>query len=982
MRVATGVRTTTALFERARTTLAALLLCAHSSCVYAALSDSRYIEQRELPLIDALIAVGKSSDISIIFPTQLLKGYYAPAVSGQYTTGELLKLLLRDTSLELRLINPQVVAIVPADFQNVRKPDLTLIEEVSVIGRPITGSRIQRSDIEGSSPVDIISAPELRLSGSQTLGDFLKFVPAVSGNSTSTAISNGGDGTATVTLRGLPANNTLVLLNGKRVAFSGLDSGAVDLNSISPVAVERIEILKDGASAIYGSDAIAGVVNIILKKEFDGLFVEQYYGESSRGDLETLTTNLTWGQVTAKGSLLVTATLYDQNGIFSRDRQVSRSADGRSRGGFDRRSSAVPLGRFTLPDDSVVTLDSASGDYRAATDEDLFNFGSQTSTISPSNRKSFYSIGHYQLAEETTLEGEVSYTETESTITLAATPLFTAFEDVPISVAADNIYNPFGVEIIDARKRFLELGPRDQDNKTETLRTSFTLDGYWGDLHWSANAHWSKTKARETVFNLLDGANVARALGPSANCLGSAIDGCEPLNVFGPPGAVDAAQLAYVAVDSRSSGDSKLYGLGFNFDTTLADTQSGPMEFAMGLDVRRESINFSLAGVSSEDTFIGGNTFDPTIGSRDIYETYAELQVPLAKQRRGIHSLHMELAARHSVYSDFDRSTTPKVGLRYRPSADLLLRATYSEGFRAPSLTELHKGGSQTQAFLNDPCANPENVGVLPGCSQLSDETRNQFLTVFGGDTNLKPEESTNNTLGLVWTPSSYPGLVMSLDYFQIRQRNVVDASGQFILNQNAFNGLFDDRVIRDENGEISRILATFINIGKREISGVDMSWKYQWFSLDSNFVASLNASHLRKFRDQIDPSAASTNLAGTFSDEASEGNGALPEWKLNTGIHWSYQNLEASYTVNFISRLEETVPQTDVQRHIDHWITHDVQFSYSLPYQKGFRVTLGADNLTDRQPPFAASAFNDNFDARTHDLKGRFWYARFSQSF
>ncbi|TQV84098.1 TonB-dependent receptor [Exilibacterium tricleocarpae] len=978
---------------RASITLVALFAAVCTNGVQASLSEGRHIQLEQLPLIDALIAVGKNSDISVIFPTRLLKGYYAPAVEGHYTTLELLELLLHNTGLEVRPINTHVVAITPAEYDSTAKPGMTIIEEISVIGRSITGSRIRRSDIEGSAPVDIISAPELRLAGSQTLGEFLKYVPAVSGNSTSTAISNGGNGTATVTLRGLPANNTLVLLNGKRVAFSGgLEGDAVDLNSISPAAVDRIEILKDGASAIYGSDAIAGVVNIILKREFDGLFVEQYYGESDRRDLETLTTNLTWGKVSAKGSLLFNATLYDQNGIFSRDRKVSSDADSRARGGSDQRSSAVPLGRFTLPGDQVVTLDTdadnvplpgtEAADYRPATDEDVFNYLSQTSTISPSERQSFYLAGSYQIGEETTLEGDISYTETSSTITLAATPLFTAFEDVPIAVAADNIYNPFDVEITDARKRLLELEPRRQGNDTKTLRANFAVDGYWGDLHWNTGAYWSKTEATETLTNLVDGNRVQRALGPSAQCLGYDIDGCEPLNIFGPPGAIDEKQLAFIAVDSRSEGNTKLYGLNFNVGTTFAGTAAGPLEFAAGIDLRHESIRFLLQGRSAEDTFIGGGTFDPTIGSRNIREAYTEVQIPLVRRHPGIHSLHMELAARHSIYSDFEKSTTPKLGIRYRPTADILIRAAYSEGFRAPSLNELHRGGSQTQAFLVDPCSNPQNTRVLPGCSQLSDDTRIQYLTVFGGEVNLKPEESSNRTLGIVWTPALNPGLVMSLDYFQIKQKNVVDASGQFILNQNAYNNLFQDRVIRDENGEISRILATFINIGQREIAGFDMSWKYQWYSLDSNFMASFNASHLQKFRDQIDPSAPSSNLAGTFSDEASEGNGSLPKWKLNTGIHWSRQNLEASYTINFVSRLRETIPRTSIQRHIENWMTHDVQFSYSLPIQKGFRFTLGADNLLDKQPPFSAAAFNDNFDARTHDLKGRFWYARFSQSF
>ena len=265
---------------------------------------------------------------------------------------------------------------------------------------------MRRNEINGFAPVEILTATELSLSGAQALSDQLKFVPIISGNSTSTAVSNGGDGTATVTLRGLPASNTLVLLNDHRVASNGFGGDAVDLNTIPAAAIERIEILKDGASAIYGSDAIAGVVNVILHKEFEGLQLETYYGETSKGDNDTITTNLIWGGKNDRGSFMLAASYFDQSGFNSRDRAFSNNADGRAFGGRDKRSSATPEARITLNGDTFTLEDGANGtsidDFRPATSEDLFNFLEFTSSLTPSQRSSVYLNGAYQLTDRVT----------------------------------------------------------------------------------------------------------------------------------------------------------------------------------------------------------------------------------------------------------------------------------------------------------------------------------------------------------------------------------------------------------------------------------------------------------------------------------------------------------------------------------------------------------------------------------------------------
>ncbi|MGH1372234.1 MAG: TonB-dependent receptor [Cellvibrionaceae bacterium] len=945
------------------------------------LDQTKSLSISQQPLSSSLISLGKANGVSIIFPSHLVNHCIAQPLEGTLSTRQALDSLLEQTNLTYREISPRVIAIIPKpDAPLAHDTDDLSFEEMMVIGRSVTGSRLSRNDLEGSSPVDIISAPELARSGTQSLAEFLKFVPAVSGNSTSTAVSNGGDGTATVTLRGLPANNTLVLVNGQRIAFDGLAGDAVDLNSISPAAVERIEILKDGASAIYGSDAIAGVVNIVMKQDFEGFQVEQYYGESSRGDLETVSTNFLWGTHSERSGMMLSISHHSQNGLFSKDRDISSNADGRDKGGSDQRTSATENSRITLDDGSVVIYD--NGIFRPATDEDLFNYRDQTSSISPSSRSSLYASGYLLLGDQLKATTELSYSDTKAQITLASVPLYTAFEDIDLPVSADNIYNPLGYEITDIRRRISELAPREQLNESKNYRLNFGLEKLQGDNFLYGNIYWSRSEASEKTTGLLDGQNVQRALGPSDNCQGTMIDGCEPLNLFGPNGSITEKQLAYIATDSQEEGFSQLYGANLHLSAPVSQLSSGPLLFSTGFDLRREEISITTKNPVNS-TQIGGANIGNTAGVRSIREIFFELQAPLAKHRPGIFSLDLELAIRHSYYSDFGGNTSPKIGLRYRPTQDLLIRSTYSEGFRAPSLDELHKGGYQTQAFLDDPCSIVNNVDLLDGCITQSDPTRIQYLTEFSGDEELSPEESQSHTFGFVWTPINKGALSLSLDHFWIRQKNVVDASPQTILNENAKFGSFEDLVERDSSGNLTHLTAPFINIGEREIRGVDLSGTYQWTDFKKGTLSlSLAASYLYEYLNKVSTNSPTEDLSGTYTDAATEGNGSIPEWKLNAGLVWSIDSFELTYNMNFISSLTEKIPQTTQTRTIDSWTTHDVQLSYQMPIQAGLQVTLGVDNIFDEEPPFASAAFNDSFDARTYDLKGRFWYLRLGQSF
>ncbi|QIB65493.1 TonB-dependent receptor [Kineobactrum salinum] len=974
--------------------MAAVMVCAQSAPPRETTASAVQFTIEGGPLSAALIQYSRQSGTPIVFSDRLTRQLNAPAVFGQLAPEAALNALLEDSGLAWEFIDRRIIAIYADSCeagQSCASPRETGarfpvyepgIEETYVYGSRLTGSRIRRDPTRYSAPVDVFVRADIERSGAQTLGELLKFVPAVIGNSTSTAISNGGDGTATVTLRGLPASNTLILINGRRIANDGLAGESVDLNSISPAAVERVEILKDGASAIYGSDAIAGVVNIIMKRDFHGVLAESHYGESSRGDLTTTTQTLQYGTGFRDGGLFISASHYEQEPLFSRDRAVSRSADTRALGGSDQRSSATPDARIVLPDGRTLIAD-RSGGYRPATDEDLFDFQAFTSAVVPMRRSSVYANASYDLNEQVTTLLDVSYLQTSANATLAPTPIFTAFERTPISVAADNPFNPFEVELTDVRRRLLEFPSRQKRNESKVARISAIVEGLYADWHWDVGYNWSRSEARETVSNLVDADRLALAVGSPDQCRGAAIDGCVPVNLLGPAGSIGPDQVDYLILDGDVRGHSTLSSASINLSNALLNLPTGRGDLALGVEFRHEATAKRPDARLASTGTIGGGNFEATRGDRKILELYAETRLPLWRSHSGGRSLELEAALRQSSYSDFGASTNPKLGLKLQLGPSLALRGGYARGFRAPSLNELYEGSSEEQAFIADPCTLAANVGVLPGCEQQADPTRNQFLTVRGGNPDLDAETSESFTAGLIWTPAAITGLRVAMDLFQIEQRDVVSSSAQFIVNQNARDGSFDSSVIRDAQGNLLRINANNINTGRRRIQGADLGLSYhfprrgrgQWSLTGS-------AAYIHEYLAQLEAGAEEVDLSGSFRDEASEGLGGIPEWKWQLGLQWKRKRWQASYDVHHVSAMEEQVPGGNRLRLIDSWTVHDLQLSYNFNVLEGLRLTLGLDNILDEAAPLAASAFNDNIDARTHELKGRFWYTRLSQRF
>ena len=845
-----------------------------------------------------------------------------------------------------------------------------------------TGSHIRQIDVETAAPVDVLDLEYIQSTGAMSVGEVIQNLPAIMGNALSTRISNGGDGTANATMRGLPASNVLVLIDGRRATNFGNAGSYVDLNTIPLSAVYRIEVLKDGASAIYGSDAIAGVINVITRKEYDGVEGQLYYGATSRGDGNTGDVTLMVGKDYEKGNFVLTGELYNQDEIWSRDRDISRDADTTADGeefGVFQRSSAPPSSFIFHPTRGPLTLKDglsqgrSPSDYRAFNDNtDRYNFREETVSLVPSKRGSVFFTGDYDLSPSLNVFTQAWYINTESESTSASTPLFAAFENRPIPVSANNPYNPFGIQIDDIRRRFLELGPRVEDINADNTRVVVGLEGNSINFDWDLSYTWHKDE-RETDNS--GGMNLTRlisALGDPA----VAPPGTVPLNLFGDgrQNSITQDQLDYVATTTTTTGESSLKDLLFNASTlTPWELQGGAVGLAFGLEYREEAGEYNPdPQVAAGDT-VGFTNFEPTRGDRDVKEAYIEAIFPLLGDVPGAQELNLQLAARYSDYSDFGTNTSPKAGATWRINEQVMLRSTYSEGFRAPSIDELYLGQEESFDILADPLQPPT-------------DTRTQFRTVTGGNPDLEPETSDSFTAGLVLQPAALEGFSMTLDYYRIDQENVVDSNPQFILDENARSGAFADRVVRNAKGELEVLNASLINIGARQVRGTDFSFNYNLPTEKAGtWRFALAGTYLDSWREQRLPNQPFEERKGTYIDDSQDGPGGLPEWKGFFSTLWDLNNWSASYRINYvdsyteISTLDLIFTGEEREHTIDSFVTHDVQGSYT--FAGDLRVSLGIDNLWDEMPSRSFEAFNDGYDGHNSNLAGRFLYARVKKS-
>jgi len=476
-------------------------------------------------------------------------------------------------------------------------------------------------------------------------------------------------------------------------------------------------------------------------------------------------------------------------------------------------------------------------------------------------------------------------------------------------------------------------------------------------------------------------AKVVEAAGGPATC-NAAVDGCVPINFFGGPGSITPDMLAFITADSSSFTKASLRSATVNVGGSLFHLPAGDVKVSVGAEYREEDFSLDNDPLAEVNAFVSRglspDAFPPT---RKITEFYGEVGIPLLHDLPLIQSLEIEGAVRYSHYNAFGNTTNPKVGAKWRPFSDLMIRGTWGTGFRAPNFTEAYSG--QTNGFqpIIDPCVGP-NYATYPGCGgkQVVTNSTGAFV-LTGGNPNLKPETARNLTVGGVYTPHFVPGLAFTVDYFHIHKSNIIGtANVNFIIAQNALNGSFAGDVMRNSAGIISSVRALRDNLLDQDISGIDAQITYatrehSWGRLNLQG----NLTYLNSFKLSPAPGAKEVEDVGTYE----QAYGTLAHFRGNLIGTWSLKPVSVSYSGRFVGavrNMDSLLNADGSHWRAGHYIQHDMQVAVDVGHD--LTVTGGVRNIFDKMPPFLEGNYANGFDQTTFDSIGRYFYASVSKKF
>jgi iron complex outermembrane recepter protein len=910
----------------------------------------------------------------------------------------------------------------------------------------VTGTHIRGADLETEHPVLTLDRQAIQRTGLSGVAEVLQSLVVANGQSLNRNINNGGNGELRVNLRSLGSNRTLVLVNGKRWV-SAVD-GAVDLSAIPLALVERIDVLKDGASAIYGSDAIGGVVNIITRQRFTGTELGLYAGESDHGDGRSRHADFDFGRSGDRWNIAFGLDWGDEDPVMANARTISSVP----RAGLPlgaTGSAASQYGVFGVPGiGGTVLIEGRPGtspdDFRPldpAIDQN-YNFVPYNYLQTPQQRRAGFGQFRWEFSPTLALSADALFNQRRSAQQLAPPAVFISSLLLPgtlqaFDVAADNIYNPFGVPVFVVNTRWPDNEPRRFEQSVDTARFHLEMDGLTDFLgrDWTWNLDATRTRATQSEFAgpYADNDKLELAVGPSfhdadgvARCgtPDDAIEGCVPLDVFTGPGRFTQAMLDYVNVDIRNHVRASTDELNFNVSTTLSDLPAGPLAFATGLERRLER------GENDPDPLIQsgrangtGVTYGPTAGAYAVNEAYLEFDIPLLSGKPLVQELDVNLATRWSDYSLFGGTDNSRVGLRWKPVENLLFRSTWAQGFRAPSILDQFGGPAVGLSNFFDPCAEQGEYSPPPAVAAhcLADGIPPDVRPpgapseTSGGNRDLLPETSRSLTAGLVYSPAWWPGFDASLDWYRIQIRNAIGNPGaQYFVDACYLDNdpVACTHLTRASSGELVHVDSTMQNLpGGLETEGWDfgVGWvrttRFGSFDLrwDNAYVSYWGAvGQPARGTPLPDGSLASGNVAGK-SDPLY---GVIWHLRSVATLAWQRGGWDASITGRYFSPIvEDCSAVTRVAGLVgdpslnslcsdpDHMedgmpaprnrvgaVTYvDLQAGWDAPWKGHF--ALGVRNAFDRDPPVSYSAAANSFFP-DYDIPGRFFYASYRQKF
>jgi iron complex outermembrane recepter protein len=852
----------------------------------------------------------------------------------------------------------------------------------------ITGSSIKKIEGEAALPVQVITREEIERGGSTTAAELLTKLSANSAALTDGASFSdipGQRGFSGANLRGIGVSSTLILLNGRRVAnfASPGSSSGVDLNAIPSAAIERVEVLKDGASAIYGTDAISGVINFITRSQYQGIDLSAYYSDTQHGGAgkTILTASGGFGDI-SKDRFNVFGVLDYQDtktlrstqrdwikGAYQPDINLDVASSNTYPANFRAtRTSGAATGSRINPSapncNPPATLYSAGSfvGSRACYYDYMFD----TEIFPASERLSFLTRGQYAINNDLTVFAEGLLSETKTTYRISPLTI------TNLNYRADGRYYPTAAATanritgpIRLNWRLVDAGGRTNEVDSKANRFVAGVKGSLANWDYDAAVNHSESRVKDAY---IDG-YVATTPFNTAFATGN-------INPFGPQ---DAAGLALIngtkirddARDSKgttTSVDAKASG-------TIFSMGGGDAAIAFGLEARREKLQFTPSALLAAGEIRGDSAAVAFSGSRNVNSVFAEVSLPFTK------TLEAQLALRHDSYSDTAGNTTnPKVGLRWVPVKEILLRTSYGTGFRAPTLADLYspQRTGQTNGIYND----------LLGCVRRGtiDNTNNpdycgiQPNKLVGGNPNLKPEKSKQFSLGLVVEPLA--GISTSLDYWRIEKKNVVTYSEGAFFENPVFYSNFITRAPVDPTlggipGFITQIDARPRNTATLDTSGIDIGIDVKLPKTSyGKFGVSLNGTYVMEYKTGGDGSFV--DGVGRFSNDQ-----VVQRWRHVASFNYDYAEWAATLSQTFYLGYRDQNPLPNGQpRRVGNYELWDLTGSYS-PI-KSLKLRLGVKNLFDRNPPVSNQiySFLAGYDPNYTDPRGRSFFGSISYSF
>jgi iron complex outermembrane receptor protein len=890
----------------------------------------------------------------------------------------------------------------------------------------VTGSRIRRDPLDQDQPVVFVDRADIDRTGLTSTAEVLQRLPG-SGGALNSRFNNSGNfgnppdgggvgaGAAEVDLRYLGSRRVLVLVDGLRYVNGASASGvpgSVDLNSIPESMIERIEVLQGGASAIYGSDAIAGVVNIISRRQQNDVRVSAQIGQFGEGDGFSQNYQISWGTGTSDDGIriVVGANYVRQDEVSSGARSISLFPTPGATACDATCSSGTPNGRFIVLGQNltliapVLNRRPVLADYRPFVTADRFNFAPFNFIQVPLERFGAFVNFTAEVTPGIEFNMHAVWNRRNSSNQAAPLPLFVGPDAGngnlldTIVIDATNPFNPFGTLRGDdpatlvneatyafIGRRVVENGPRRYDQQVDTYYLAATLDGGFQmashDWHWDLNAVWGRNSAEQDVHGNINAANLQLALGPVVNCVAP----CTPFNIFGGAGSITQPMLNYVAFTQHDTSRQGLWDFSANLTGALFDLPGGSAGIAFGLEYRDLSGRFDpdpvvAAGLGSDIPAL------PTRGSYNVSEAYVELRLPLLRDTPFFHRLELTGAARYSDYSTSGSTTTFSAGANWEPVEGLLFRGSWAEGFRAPSIGELFGTPSRFDQEIVDPCsgmtaATPANIrancvadGVPNNNSYV--QLNAQLPVVTGGNPNLTPESSESWGAGAVWRPSFLPQLSLEVNYYNIKVDGAIAAiDAETLLGRCATAGdaLSCAAIDRTASGAVSQIRGLLQNIAGIETDGLDVNLNFRSRPGPmGTFGLYWTNTFLFNYRVTVPATVGFTTIAREGTEQGSPDQ-AFPKFKSTAILDWTLGQFGVSLTGRYIAGVDEANGN-----HLDSRFYTDIQLRWNPDwFGEGLGFAIGANNVLDSDPPPCFTCGLNNMDPTTYDVPGTFFYGR-----